>query len=348
MSSRSRSIRSATSPSFATRRARRSSATRTASSSQARAVAGHDAPGGGSRPGRRRLCGRRGPRERSAGLCGRPPPGYAAGMDLGLAGTAVCVQGGTKGMGRAAAECFATDGARVVVLAREQAGIDETVEVLRGLGSPDAWGVRVDLIDPRPFDAALAEIDSRWGELNTLVNAAGPGASGATFEALADAEWQAAYELGALSAVRCTRAALPLLRKAKWARVVNVSAHSTKRQSTRLAAYTAAKAAMTSISKNMSLALAPEQILVNTVSPGSFASPSFKAAMRRLPPERGLDPENLYDCMRWIAEDYGAPAHLPRAGDPREIGPVIAFVGSRANSYMTGANINVDRGSDFC
>src|SRR5262249_53103236 len=41
------------------------------------------------------------------------------------------------------------------------------------------------------------------------------------------------------------------------------------------------------------------------------------------------------DCMRWIAEDYGAPAHLPRAGDPREIGPVIAFVGSRANSYMT-------------
>jgi NAD(P)-dependent dehydrogenase (short-subunit alcohol dehydrogenase family) len=268
-------------------------------------------------------------------------------MDLGLGGAAVCVQGGTRGMGRAAAECFAADGARVVVLARGQAGIDETVEALARLGSPDAWGIRIDLADPATIDAAFAAVDRRWGELNTLVNAAGPGASQATFEAIDDAEWRAAFEVGALSAVRCTRAALPLLRRARWARVVNVSAHSTKRQSARLAAYTAAKAAMTSISKNMSLVLARDEILVNTVSPGSFASPSLKAAMRRLPPERGLDPENLYDCMRWIAEDFGHPAHLPRAGDPAEIGSVIAFVGSRANSYMTGANINVDGGSDF-
>jgi NAD(P)-dependent dehydrogenase (short-subunit alcohol dehydrogenase family) len=269
-------------------------------------------------------------------------------MDLGLAGAAVCVQGGTRGMGRAAAECFAAEGARVVVLARGQAGIDETVETLRRRGSPDAWGIRVELLEPPTIDAAFAAIEQRWGELNTLVNAAGPGASQSTFEAIDDREWRTAYEIGALSAVRCTRAALPLLRKAKWARVVNVSAHSTKRQSERLAAYTAAKSAMTSISKNMSLALARQEILVNTVSPGSFASESFKAAMRRLPRERGLDPDNLYDCMRWIAEDFGHPAHLPRAGDPSEIGPVIAFVGSRANSYMTGANVNVDGGSDFC
>jgi NAD(P)-dependent dehydrogenase (short-subunit alcohol dehydrogenase family) len=250
-------------------------------------------------------------------------------------------------MGRAAAECFAQDGARVVVLARGQAGLDETAEALRRLGSPDAWGVRIDLLDPASIDAAFAAIGRRWGELNTLVNAAGPGATQATFDAIDDAEWRTAFEIGALSAVRCTRAALPLLRKASWARVVNVSAHSTKRQGERLAAYTAAKSAMTSISKNMSLVLAKEEILVNTVSPGSFASPRFRAAMNRLPAERGLDPENLYDCMRWIAEDFGHPAHMPRAGDPREIGPVIAFVGSRANSYMTGANINVDGGSDF-
>lgn len=269
-------------------------------------------------------------------------------MDLGLAGAAVCVQGGSKGMGRAAAECFARDGARVVVLAREQAGIDETVAALARLGSPDAWGLALDLQQPATIDAAFAAIDARWGELNTLVNAAGPGGVTATFETTADAEWLAAFELGALSAVRCVRAALPLLRRAAWARIVNVSAHSTKRQSERLAAYTAAKAAMTSVSKNMSLALAGDEILVNTVSPGSFASPRFKAAMRRLPPERSLDPDNLYDCMRWIAEDFGHPAHLPRAGEPSEIGPVIAFVGSRANSYMTGANINVDGGSDFC
>src|SRR5215813_5212482 len=210
-------------------------------------------------------------------------------MDLGLAGAAVCVQGGTKGMGRAAAECFARDGARVVVLARDQHGLDETAEALERLGSPDAWGIRVDLMQAETIDAAFVAIDRRWGELNTLVNAAGPGASQVAFEGVADEEWHAAFEVGALSAVRCTRAALPLLRKAAWARVVNVSAHSTKRQGERLAAYTAAKSAMTSISKNMSLALARDEILVNTVSPGSFASASFKAAVRALPPERGLD-----------------------------------------------------------
>jgi len=51
--------------------------------------------------------------------------------------------------------------------------------------------------------------------------------------------------------------------------------------------------------------------------------------------------------MRIIEEDFGHPAHLRRAGDPSEVGPVIAFVGSRMNSYMTGADINVDGGSDF-
>ena len=268
-------------------------------------------------------------------------------MDLGLTGAAVCVQGGSKGMGRAAAECFAADGARVVVLARGQTEIDQTVAQLTELGSPDAFGISVDLGDDAAIRSAFEAIGSRWGELNTLVNTAGPNASRRLFHEIDDEEWFSAYEIGTLASVRCARAALPLLRKADWARIVNVSAHSTKRQTESLAAYTAAKSAMTSISKNMSLALGPEEILVNTVSPGSFASDSFKETVAKLPKERGFDPDSLYDCMRWIAEDFGHPAHLPRAGDPKEIGAVIAFVGSQRNSYMTGANINVDGGSDF-
>ena len=69
--------------------------------------------------------------------------------------------------------------------------------------------------------------------------------------------------------------------------------------------------------------------------------------LEALPAERNVDSTNVYDAMRVITEDFGHPAHLPRAGDPKEIGAVIAFVGSRVNSYMTGANINVDGGSDF-
>ena len=83
------------------------------------------------------------------------------------------------------------------------------------------------------------------------------------------------------------------------------------------------------------------------MSPGSFASPALRGYVAALPPERHADPDDLHDIMRIIAEDFGHPAHLGRAADPSEIGPVIAFVASRANSYMTGADINVDGGSDF-
>jgi 3-oxoacyl-[acyl-carrier protein] reductase len=253
-------------------------------------------------------------------------------VDLGLREATVVVNGGTKGMGRAAAERFAAEGARVAVLARGKRGLDETVAVLRERGAAEAVALQADI-------CAAGQV---------LVNATGPvdvGVSG--FGDLDDAEWAATFDIGTLGAVRCVRAALPLLRAAEWARIVNVSAHSTRRQSPGIVAYTAAKAALTSLSKNLSVSLAPEGILVNTVSPGSFLSEGLRGYLRSLPAERKVDPDNLRDAMRVIKEDFGHPAYLGRAGDPKEIGAVIAFVGSRVNSYMTGADLNVDGGSDF-
>src|SRR5262245_2691386 len=99
----------------------------------------------------------------------------SASMDLGLGGAAVVVGGGTKGMGRAAAECFAAEGARVCVLGRGQEAIDATVDALLGAGAPDAFGVSCDFTMPSSVIAAFDVISSRWdGGLNVLVNAAGP------------------------------------------------------------------------------------------------------------------------------------------------------------------------------
>ncbi len=269
-------------------------------------------------------------------------------MDLGLAGAYIAINGGSKGMGRAAAECAAGEGANVAVLARTQAALDETVDAMRAAGSPDPIGIVTDLTDDDSVAEAFARLNQRWGMLHALVNAAGPVDVGInTFEDLDDAEWAATFDIGTMSAVRCVRHALPLLRRAPWARIVNVSAHSVRRQSPAIVAYTAAKAALTSISKNLSLSLAPEGILVNTVSPGSFNSQGMRGYILALPPQRDADPDDLYDVMRIIDEDFGHPAHLGRAGDPSEIGPVITFMISRCNTYMTGADINVDGGSDF-
>lgn len=264
-------------------------------------------------------------------------------MDLGLRDATAVVVGGGSGMGLAAARCLAEDGARVALIGRTAAKLERAAAELRELGSPDAVGLVADVVDQAQADQVFAEVAGRWGgELNILVNAVGPSVRG-TFEQLGDADWRQAVDEGAMGLVHCVRTALPLLRAAEWARIVNFSAQSTQRQSTILPAYTAAKAMVTSISKNLSLLLAPDEILVNVISPGSVASEALVGWAESV----GVDGSDPYALMKAIDEHFGHPAHLPRAGLPSEIGPVVAFLASRRNSYMTGANVNVDGGSDF-
>ncbi|MGH9028388.1 MAG: SDR family NAD(P)-dependent oxidoreductase [Acidimicrobiales bacterium] len=266
-------------------------------------------------------------------------------MDLGFEDATAAVTGGSKGMGRAIAECLATEGARVAILARGEEALRETTDHLKELGSPDPVAIATDVTDTAQVDAAFADLGDRWGSLNVLVNTVGPGAG--RFEQLSDDDWIRAYQLGTMAAVRCVRAALPLLRNAKWARIVNFSAHSIQRQSPILPAYTASKAAVASVSKNLAKSLAPEGILVNTVSPGTIVTASFTENLREVFEQRGLDPSDPHDVMDWIDEVFHQPADLGRAGLPEEVAAVVCFLASKRNGYVTGANVNADGGSDF-
>src|SRR5689334_20207793 len=138
-------------------------------------------------------------------------------MELGLAGATAVVTGGSKGMGRATARCLAEDGARVCILARGQSALDEAVAMLEAAGSPEAFGLSVDLGRADAIESAFRTVAERWGELNCLVNTIGPHA-GHFFE-LTDDDFFAHFNIGTMAAVRCIRAALPLLRKASWARI---------------------------------------------------------------------------------------------------------------------------------
>jgi len=266
-------------------------------------------------------------------------------MDLGLHGATAVVTGGSKGMGRAIALRLATEGAQVAVIARGRQALDGTVAALHREGSTGSLGLSVDVTDRHQVDAAFAQLEQQWGSLNVLINTLGPGAG--RFEQLDDDDWDASFDLGVMAAVRCVRAGLPLLRRAEWARIVNVSAHSTQRQSPLIVAYTAAKAALTSVSKNLSKSLAPEGILVNTVSPGSIVTASFSEGLKETFEAEGLDATDPYDVMKWIDEHFHQPADLGRAGLPDEVASLTAYLASRTNGYVTGADVNVDGGSDF-
>lgn len=267
-------------------------------------------------------------------------------MDIGLGDACVCVSGGSAGMGRAAAEAFAREGAKIAVIGRDAGRLGETASALRKLGSPDVLTAVADIGDTASVDAAFAAIAARWPHLNALVNAAGPQTCGQPWHEIDDARWIDSFSIGALGAMRCVRAALPLLRAAPWARVVNLSAMSTQHHSRGLADYTAAKAALVSISKNMALELACEGILVNIVSPGPVMSANLRAYVSS-GSEGSVDPDDLAASGQWLKSRFGSSTDLGRVAHPDEIAPVILLAASRISTFMTGANANVDGGSHF-
>lgn len=263
-------------------------------------------------------------------------------MDLGFADATALIAGGTRGIGLATAVCLAEHGARVGVIGRNDARLTKVAATLAAAGSPEVLTLAADLGSASDVDAAFETVRIRWSALNVLVNAAGPAGAG-RFEDLGDAAWAATFDQGVVGAVRCVRAALPLLRVASWARVVNVTAMSVQHQSAGLVGYTAAKSALLSVTKNLARSLAADAILVNAVAPGpiltDWARPMLAAA--------GIETNDPVGAFGLLGRDHAMSVDLGRLGMPQEVAAVIAFCASRANTYMTGAHINVDGGSDF-
>ncbi|OBG82921.1 short-chain dehydrogenase [Mycobacterium sp. E1715] len=266
-------------------------------------------------------------------------------MDLGFEGATAVVTGGSKGMGLAIAESLAAEGASVAIMARGRAALDSAARRIRAAGAPEVLTVSVDMSDGDSITSGFACIGHSWDTLNVLVHTVGPNAG--AFDDLNDDDWHAAFDLGTLSAVRSVRAALPMLRSAEWARIVTLSAHSIQRQSPRLVAYTAAKSALSSFTKNLSKSLGAEGILVNCVCPGTIVTASFTEVLRDALAADGLDSSDPRDVMSWVEKTFGHPCDIGRAGLPEEIASITTYLASRRNGYVTGATVNVDGGSDF-
>ncbi|WP_067662431.1 SDR family NAD(P)-dependent oxidoreductase [Nocardia miyunensis] len=263
-------------------------------------------------------------------------------MDLGFTGASAVVVGGTRGIGYATAVCLAREGCRLGIVGRDESRVSETARALRAAGSPDVLELAADTTSAAAVDAVFDQVRGRWGALNALINTVGPAGAG-RLEDLTDAAWATTVDQAAISAIRCVRAALPLLRHAEWARIVHVTAMSVQRQSPGLIAYTAAKSALLSATKNLARTLAPDGILVNAVAPGpiltDWARPVLASA--------GIAEQDPAAAFQLLQKGHGMSVDLGRFGLPEEVATVIAFCASHANSFMTGAHLNVDGGSDF-
>ncbi|MGH8640857.1 MAG: SDR family NAD(P)-dependent oxidoreductase [Burkholderiales bacterium] len=252
-------------------------------------------------------------------------------MELGLKGKIAVVTGGSDGIGRATALRLARVGANVAVCARRQEPLDQTAAELRKAGA-QVLAVSADMSKKADIDRFIKAVIERFGRIDILVNNAGTSARGKFLE-IEDDAWSADLELKVFGAIRCTRLAVPHMKKQGGGRIINITISSAKQPGAESYPTSVSRAAGLALTKALSKEYAASNILVNTVCIGKIKSGQH---MRRYTRD-GVSAEDYY---RQTAKDIP----LGRVGEAEEVANVIAFLASDAASYVTGTSVNLDGG----
>jgi 3-oxoacyl-[acyl-carrier protein] reductase len=255
-------------------------------------------------------------------------------MELGLTGRRAVVTGGSKGIGLAIAGELAGEGAAVSICARNPDEVAAAAKQLRDLGGSVHEQV-VDVTVPEQVTGYLDAAAGALGGIDILVNNAG-GAHPGTFETLTDDDWHGDLDVKLFSQIRCTRAALPHLRRSSAPRVININAVYAKYPDPRFFATTVNRAACLNLTKALAIEYGPEGILVNSVNIGFVVTPQWENIRSKRAPE--LSQEEFFAAL--AAEEVP----LGRFGDVSEVSGLVAFLASDRASYLTGTSIDVAGG----
>jgi len=244
-------------------------------------------------------------------------------MDLGLKGLNALVTGGSKGIGRRAADIFADEGANVAICARNKGEVDAAVADL-GKKKVKSFGQAIDVSNKSELEGWIAASAKALGGIDILV---------ANVSALAvdhsEEAWQKQFQVDMLHTVRAVNAALPHLEKSKAPAIVVVSSVSGREVDFTGPAYGAFKAALIHYAQRMAFELAPKMIRVNAVSPGNTY---FKGGIW----------EHVEQNIPDLFSKALALNPTGRMATPEEIGRGIVFLASPASGFTTGTNLVID------
>jgi NAD(P)-dependent dehydrogenase (short-subunit alcohol dehydrogenase family) len=247
------------------------------------------------------------------------------------------VTGGNMGIGLAIANCFAKEGATVVITARTQSLIDQAVEAIRAAGGK-AVGHRTDVTEPEQIRALMDKVASDHGRIDILVNNAGV-TRYRPFATMTPEDWDIVLNVDLKGVFFCCQAVAPYMRKQQYGRIINISSAAGTGSTPGTAAgspgatapYASAKAAVNLMTKTLARELGPDGITVNCVAPGTF--PTAISTSTRTPEQLAA---HLEARTKTIV--------LRRIGKLEEVATPVLFFASDDSSYVTGQTLSVDGG----
>ncbi len=269
-------------------------------------------------------------------------------MELGVAGRNFVLVGGTTGIGFAAAEQLAANGANVALLARDGDRARARAERLTADYGVGAVGIGVDAAAAGDgVDRAVDRAATSLGPLRGLAVTAGPMKQQGPFLEHGDESWDWYYQLILMGTVRSCRAVIPHLQRNGGGTIVTTAAYSVRAPKVLIPPYNALKAAVLTLSKILAKTHGPDGIRVNTVCPGLFDTEVNDFIRAKRAAQYGVALEDAIYTHLASNPDWNMRVALGRGGRPEEAGELIAFLLSDRAAFMTGAAVNIDGGTDF-
>lgn len=257
-------------------------------------------------------------------------------MDLHLTDRIAAVAAASAGLGFASAYTLAMEGCKVAICARQTAKLERAAQTIREETGTEVLPVAIDMGTREGPQDFIAQAAAHFGRLDIAVANAGGPPSG-RFEAMADEDWDYAFQLNTQSAVRLFRAALPHVRHSDQGRLVAITSISAKQPVENLILSNATRAGVHGLIKTLSREIAVTGVTVNAVCPGVIQTDRVNELAQQEADQTGIAPEEAH-------AKRAATIPMGRLGDPMEFGAAVTFLCSRQAAFISGIGLPVDGG----